>query len=343
MCCENLISTPNKRQGSNYHQFSYFMSVFITGAHGFIAKHIIVILLKKNYEVIGTVRSKEKGEFISKQFNNCNFKYLVIPDYEAVNAFDFIENYPQITTVIHTATLINIHAPNTWDIIDIAINSTKNILDSINKYGDNINSVVLTSSLASAVRLKDRLPEYNESTWNDIQEEDATNIGLAYAYGKTASEKYAWDYIEKNHQCYTFSTILPSFTMGPQAFDNDVHQPLNTSAEFLDSIVFKNTISMRKANFIDVRDVAKAHIIAFEKHLNQRLILANDEFTIHDIVAIIKNKFPYLEVPSIEPTIEQAEVTRNINNKVSRQTLGFEFIGLQKSVTDAVEQIVRNT
>lgn len=317
------------------------MAVFVTGANGYIAKHIIVQLLNKNYQVIGTVRTKEKGDFITKQFNNDNFKYLIVPDYLDAHAFDLIKDYPEISTVIHTAALVNFNADRTSDIIDSAINSTKNILDSIKNFGPNVKSVVLTSSVVSAYRFKNQLPEYNESTWNDVEESDATNTFLAYQYGKTASEKYAWDYVEKNHQNYSFSTILPSVSFGPQAFDNDIRPTLNESAEIINGLVTKKHVAdwIKAGNFIDVRDVAKAHIIAFEKNLNQRLILANDEFSVHEIIEIIKSKYPNLDLPSAE----KLEITKNINNSKSKKTLGFELIDLKKSVLDTTGQILQST
>jgi NADPH-dependent methylglyoxal reductase len=318
------------------------MSVFITGANGYIAKHIIVQLLKKNYKVIGTVRSQEKGDFITKQFNNDNFKYLTIPDYLDTQAFNLIiKNYPNISTVIHTAALVDSKtAKANSDLTDSAICSTKNILDSIKNFGFNINSVVLTSSIVSAITVKKRLPEFNETTWNDVEEADVTNNALVYNYGKTVSEKYAWDYINKNNQSYSFSTILPSYTFGPQAFDNDIKSTLNTSAEIINSIVTKNNVpkSVTAANFIDVRDVAKAHIIAFEQKLNQRLILANEYFTIHDMIEIIRAKYPKLELPSVK----QAKVRKFMNNTRSKQALGFEFISFKQSVLDTVDQILKS-
>lgn len=317
------------------------MSVFITGANGYIAKHIIVQLLKKNYKVIGTVRSQDKGEFITKQFNNDNFKYLTIPDYLDTQAFNLIKNHPNISTVIHTTAFFDKNnAKTNSNVTESAICSTKNILDSIKNFGFNINSVVLTSSSVSAMPIKKRVSECNETTWNDFEESDVTNNALAYNYGKTVSEKYAWDYINKNNQKYSFSTILPSYTFGPQAFDNDIKSTLNKSPEIINSIVTKNIIpkSVTAANCIDVRDVAKAHIIAFEQKLNQRLILANEYFTIHDMIEIIKDKYPKLELPSVK----QAKVRKFMNNTRSKQALGFEFISFKQSVLDTVDQILKS-
>lgn len=37
-------------------------TVFVSGASGFIAQNIVKLLIEKGYNVIGTVRTAEKGE-----------------------------------------------------------------------------------------------------------------------------------------------------------------------------------------------------------------------------------------------------------------------------------------
>ena len=53
-------------------------TIFVTGATGYIAKHIIKLALQKGYKVIGTVRTSAKGEEVKKLFNNPNFEYEVV-------------------------------------------------------------------------------------------------------------------------------------------------------------------------------------------------------------------------------------------------------------------------
>ena len=60
--------------------------VLVTGANGFLAVHIIVILLKKGYAVRGVVRSLDKGEYLKKLFAGYGdkFELAVVEDITAV-------------------------------------------------------------------------------------------------------------------------------------------------------------------------------------------------------------------------------------------------------------------
>ena len=53
-------------------------SVFVSGATGYIAQHIVKTLLEKNYKVVGSVRSTEKGEKLKKLLQSANFNYEVV-------------------------------------------------------------------------------------------------------------------------------------------------------------------------------------------------------------------------------------------------------------------------
>lgn len=45
-------------------------TVFVSGATGFIALHVVDDLLKAGYKVIGSGRSQEKNDGLLKKFNN---------------------------------------------------------------------------------------------------------------------------------------------------------------------------------------------------------------------------------------------------------------------------------
>ena len=82
------------------------MSVFISGASGFIAQHIVENLLKENYTVIGSVRSQEKADRLTRQFgNNPNLQFEIVGDIAKLDAFDnaFSKHGKDIKYVLHTA------------------------------------------------------------------------------------------------------------------------------------------------------------------------------------------------------------------------------------------------
>ena len=74
-------------------------TVIVSGATGFIAQHVVKLLLSKNYQVIGTVRSQSKGEGLLKLFNNpTNLKFEIVEDVGSEGAFDnVLKSHPEAT------------------------------------------------------------------------------------------------------------------------------------------------------------------------------------------------------------------------------------------------------
>lgn len=60
--------------------------ILVTGANGFLAVHVVDILLKKGYAVRGVVRSLDKGEYLKKIFAKYGdkFELAVVKDITAV-------------------------------------------------------------------------------------------------------------------------------------------------------------------------------------------------------------------------------------------------------------------
>ena len=66
--------------------------ILVTGANGFLAVHVVDILLKKGYAVRGIVRSLEKGEHAKKYFAEYGNKLelAVVGDITAVRFLLFL-------------------------------------------------------------------------------------------------------------------------------------------------------------------------------------------------------------------------------------------------------------
>lgn len=66
--------------------------VLVTGATGFLATHIVDLLLSKGYEVIGTARSEAKYKPLLNGFNmkypEGKLTYEIVEEIGAANAFD---------------------------------------------------------------------------------------------------------------------------------------------------------------------------------------------------------------------------------------------------------------
>lgn len=341
------------------------MSVFISGANGYIAKHIIGDLLDQNYKVIGTVRSQTKLENLEKQFdNNPNLTLEIVEDICKPVAFDnaIKKHCEDIKYVLHNASPFFFDTTDyVTDLLNPALYGTRGILESIKKYGSTtVERVVITSSFATVfdyVKKDDDTCKINEESWNpDTWESCQTdNAPRAYCGSKKFAEQAAWEFLKANKDNVKFklSTVNPDNVFGPQKFDADVSPKLNTSCELINQVIhtpadaqFDPTSGY--GGFVDVRDVAKAHLLAFqnENTINQRLIMHNGKFCSQDIADVLNEDFSCLKgkIPVGKPhtgALYNSPRGVVVDNSKTKQILGFKFIDLTKSIYDTAAQILK--
>ncbi|KAK6200102.1 cinnamyl-alcohol dehydrogenase flavonol reductase [Scheffersomyces amazonensis] len=328
--------------------------VFITGASGFIAQHIVKLLVSKGYFVIGTVRSKDKGEKLKANLNSPNFKYEIVPDIINEGAFDdALKSNADIKYILHTASPFTYDTSDPEkDLIIPAIRGTENILNSIYKYQPNAEKVVITSSDAaiySATDEQNSSLSFDETSWNNISYEDAVKEPIAAYYGaKAFAEKLSWKFLNEKKPNFKLVTVNPVYVFGPQAFLNEVKPTLNVSNELINNLIkigpnghFDND----KGGFIDVRDVAKAHLYALEKDelIGKRLFMTNGHFSVQMMLDIISSNFPELKskIPVGTPGSGPKDITTlaSVSNAKTRELLKFDFIPLDKIVVDTIAQV----
>lgn len=337
------------------------MSVFVSGATGFIAQHVVSLLLEQNYNVIGSVRSQKKADKLVTNFqNNPNLTVVIVPDISKLDAFhDTFKQYgKEIKYVLHTASPFSFEAENIEkDFLIPAKNGTLGILESIKSYAaDTVERVVVTSSFAAIMdlrKLMDKNATFNESTWNpDTWETCQIDAGFGYNGSKKVAEEVAWNFLKQNENVVKFklSTVNPVLVFGPQTFDSEVKSTLNTSCEVINNCLkckSDSPISNFCGQFVDVRDVAKAHLYAFQKEntVGKRLFMINGDFNAQDIFNCLNTDFPSLkgEIPIGVPSngVLGTQMGAFIDNTKTREILGFEFTSFEKSVHDTAEQILK--
>ena len=320
-------------------------TAFVSGATGFIAQHIVKQLLEKGYNVVGSVRSESKGEKLKKNFG-ANFSYEIVEDLETVGAFDrALKKHPEVTVFLHTASPITFQAEdNEKDIILPAINGTVNVLKAIKSSAPQVIKVIITSSCVTQFDGVDLSAATSEDTWNSISYERAKQDGLgAYIGSKTFAEKAAIEFVENEKPKYTVSTIHPVVVFGPQVFDLEAEGDLNLSNNFVSGLLKLKAsegaeLPSSDGPFVDVRDVAAAHLIAIEKPSNGLRVLTYSEgFTNQKLLNILNKNFPELGLIKGSPT-ENLVGGDKVENTKSREYLGLNYIGLEKSVIDTIKQ-----
>lgn len=319
-------------------------SVIVSGATGFIAQHVVKVLLAKNYEVVGTVRSTQKGDHLAKLLNNKNFSYEVVADIGKKGAFDdVLEKHQDAEVFLHTASPFHFNVTDVEkDLLHPAVEGTINALEAIAKHGKNIKNVVVTSSFASVMDLGKNDGTYTEADWNPITwEESKANALTGYIGSKKFAEQAAWKFVKDNKVNFKINYVLPVYVFGPQAFDSEVKDNLNTSSEILNGFVkagAEGSAPEHTGFFVDVRDVADAHVVAFEKGLeNERLLLSAGAFDNVDVLDVLTKQWPDRKFP--KANLESRASPAKIDNSKTKKQLGFELRDLKTTVVDSVEQI----
>ena len=331
-------------------------TIFVSGATGYIAKHIIKLLISKGYKVVGSVRSPEKGDALKKQVNSDNFTYEIVSSLNNQGAFDeALKKHPEVTVFLHTASPVTFAVEDLEkDILIPAVDGTKNAFNAIKKYGPQIEKVVVTSSYVAVTDITEPVSdEITEESWNPTTWGKALlNPMAAYSGSKTFAEKAAWDFLKEESAKFTVSVVNPVYVFGPQAYDDDAKGTINNTGGMVGSILKlgpTGDVPQTSGPFSDVRDVAQAHVVLFEKDISgTRNILSTGAFSLAGALDQIRREFP--ELQSTLPNVSAEEIekyytpgktnTSVINNEATKKRLGFEFISFEKTVRDTINQIL---
>ncbi|KAK9479866.1 hypothetical protein V1514DRAFT_219422 [Lipomyces japonicus] len=324
--------------------------VLLTGSSGFIAGHILQVLISRNYTIIATVRSQAKADYLAKIYPNAALSFVIVPDIVVADAFD--EAVKGVDYVIHTASPFHFQVTDpVVDLLDPAVKGTKGILNAIQKYAPQVKKVIITSSFAAIVNAeKGSWPEhtYTEIDWNPVTWEQAINDGPSTTYraSKTFAEKAAWDFLEDNKPKFSITTINPPLVFGPMLHDVKPGT-INTSNANIWNLIngsAKEILPTAIPVWVDVRNVAEAHVNAIDnpKTDNQRYFIVAGQFTFQNIANIVRKQFPEIKdkVPKGDPENSEPNNFFNVDNKKSIKDLGIEYISLEKSIVDLTKQLV---
>ncbi|KAF8326995.1 uncharacterized protein EI90DRAFT_3156366 [Cantharellus anzutake] len=321
--------------------------VLVTGSNGFIAAWIVRVLIDRGYNVIGTVRSAPKGDYLKKQFGD-KFEFVVAKNLEE-NAFDEAVKSTNPDAIIHAATPMDVSG-DPQSVIGPAVEGTLGILRSAQQFGHNIKRIVITSSIASILESKD-VPSYTftEDDWNSksegIIEREGTNAPgeQKYATSKTKAEQAAWKFINENKGLhFDLTTILPSVVFGPIIHEVKDVSALNATIALFRHCIFNGTLDFFSNNFVDVRDVALAHVLALEvpEAGGERIIISSAPFFYQQSIdALIEARY---KVPPREPREDTSVPHAAImDNAKSKKILGINYRDFKETSVDTYAELQR--
>ena len=267
--------------------------LLISGASGYIAGHVVEQALAAGHLVTGTVRNPQDTAKVAHltAMAGPDRLQLVAAD---LNAADPFTAHADVDAVLHLASpyVLNVRDPQR-DLVDPAVQGTLSMLRAAAAH-PRVKRVVMTSSMAAVTDSpEDRV--LTEADWN-------TRSSLtrnAYYYSKTLAEKAAWDFMAREKPGFTLVVINPFLVVGPS------HTvAINTSPQSMLNIL-KGTYPAVLAltwGFVDVRDVAAAHIAALERPLAAgRYLCVSENLSMAQAIEVMRaegyaGKYPKIDL-----------------------------------------------
>ena len=310
------------------------MLVLITGITGFVAAHTLdaVLSASQEYRVRGTIRDTKKAKAISDGLLPENKERVEFVQVSDGATSDLTEAMKDVDYVLHIASpyQLNVQDP-VKDLLTPAIETTLNVLRAA-KAQKSVKKIVLTSSFAAVVDFTKGGPfragySYTAEDWNPLTYEDAVaskGVGaIAYTASKKLAEKAAWDFMASEQPQFTLSTINPPMIYGPSWQGISTEAALNTSTKAIYHLLKSapQRPDDRMPLFIDVRDVAVAHVKAMEANIDQRgdqrstqrYLIYSGALLWCDAVKYIADKYPHLR-PRLPKGWEEATTPKNMKD-----------------------------
>jgi nucleoside-diphosphate-sugar epimerase len=168
---------------------------------------------------------------------------------------------------------------------------------------------------------------------------------------KKYAEKAAWEFVEREQPNFDVATVCPPLVLGPVVHHLATLDSINTSNERIVALVqgkWKSEIPPTGPVefWVDVRDTARAHILAIEKPDagGKRLFTTAGHFSNRAILDIVRTNFPDLE-DRIPPKDLKggdglpADQVCKYDNSETVKVLGIEWTGLESSMVELVKSI----
>ena len=328
-------------------------TVLVTGGTGFIGLHCLQQLLDKGYKVRTTIRSESRKqevmEAMKKHSSNCENLEFFIADLLSDDGWS--EAVTGSKYVLHVASPFFLGEPENEDVfIKPAVEGTLRVLKAC--ADSDVQKVVLTSSFAAVGYGHSREKEvYTEEDWSSVDGEISP-----YAKSKTIAEKAAWEFVENLEESKKFelTVINPVAVTGPMLTSD-----IGSSNDFLLKLISGSMPACPKIHmgYIDVRDVAKAHIFSMteEKTNGERIIVSENEMFFAEVGKTLNEagfkKSPTKEMPNflvkimslfvgeLKTLLSALNRKGDIDKTKAKSFFNWDYISTEQSVTETAQQL----
>lgn len=335
-------------------------TVLVTGANGFIGSHVVSQLLEAGYRVIGSVRSSSKAAQLLATHNNDKLSAAVIKDITNVEAIlggfkAVLKPGESVSAILHLAAPFRYNVEDyEQDLLFPAVQGSRAILQVAQIFG--AQRLVHTNSFACIYDANaGPSPEkvYTSADWSPLKFEDgvaALDAPAAYRAAKTVAEREAFSFMERNvGLSFDLISLCPAMVFGPflGTARPDGPSSINQSNKIIWEIVSCGEESMvpptKGPVWVDVRDVAKAHVVALSKPElgGSRLLLAEGVYCNQEVADEARRLFPAhkASIPRGEPGKREADAHFKIDSSDEAKRLGMTWRTIQDTLLDLIPQL----
>ncbi len=324
--------------------------VLVTGTTGFIGLHCVNQLLKQGYAVNGTLRSfNRKNEVIDAlALQNTPTEHLSLFETDLLDDKGWDEAIHGCEYVLHVASPFVLTPQSEDFFIKPAVEGSLRVLNLANKH--KIKKVVLTSSFAAMGDTLEEKDSFDETDWSDPNKKNIR----AYGKSKTLAEKAAWDYMSSHTPSFSLTVINPVAVTGPS-----LSKDIGTSNSIVKQMINGQIPVTSKVHFgyVDVRDVAAAHITAMLNNQTdgERIIVSEKTLWMDEVATILRDagfdKAPSKVMPKwamqimsifkkdLKFIIPLINKKRHIHSTKAKDLLNWEPISAEQSIIDTAKQL----
>jgi nucleoside-diphosphate-sugar epimerase len=198
---------------------------------------------------------------------------------------------------------------------------------------------------------------FSEADWNDAAFEAVLSLKengqpidgfLAYVASKNEAERAIWRFKEEKKPSFSISTILPSFVYGALLPPPSTVQEVQANTTAKDIIFYYSGENQDPSKdlglhaFVDVTDVALAHVRAVEKgdkSDGQRYLLSSGTFTFQQTVDILRENFPERQNVIAKGQPAKNDKVHRFDNRKSVRDLGIQYKDFNTSVLTTVDSV----
>ncbi|KYQ93761.1 hypothetical protein DLAC_05151 [Tieghemostelium lacteum] len=317
--------------------------ICVTGASGYIGSWIVKLLLEKGYKVRACLRNhldSNRTKFLKDlDVEGGNLEFA---DGELVgNKTDYESIFQGCYAVLHVASpYLHVFEDKERDLVKPAVEGTLSVINACSKVST-VRKLIITSSTAAVVNLLNPdlkpLDEYSDANWN----EESTIDSGTYSYSKVQAEKAAWNFHKENQKNsntnqFELATVNPTFVLGPLLSKQN-----NTSVDqFIKIITEAQNVGPIRRGFVDVRDVALAHLLVLESSQsnNTRYLVAERVCQFKELPLTAQKLFPTLKISNELPGETTVKPWKFNTDKI--QNIGLKYLTFEQTLKDTIDSLV---